>query len=122
MKRKSLMMMMILLLAFLVLTACAKTEKTSKVSDNPGGLSTDQTTSEALTGMPYSMGSGKQASNPVSSTGNKGNGATIIAQSNNAVTDSEKQKILRDLNGEIDNLINRINALDSIQESDLTFE
>ena len=115
MNRKSLIVIMILLLALLTLTACGKTEEAAKASDHPSTSPVSETTETGISGT-------TQASGSQTETVNTGNGATIIAKSNNAVTDSEKQKILTNLNSEIDNLINSINALDDVQASDLTFE
>ena len=111
MNRKSLIVIMILLLALLTLTACGKTEEAAKASDNPSTLPLSETTE--------TLGTSQLPSDQADGTGN---GATIIAKSNNAVTDSEKQLILNNLNSEIDNLINSINALDEVQASDLTLE
>jgi|GEM_PF-5139166 len=110
----------ILMLALLCLTACGTSSQTTGDSDNSSERSP---TSEMTNAPDVNSGSdGNEAivadDQPIAGE----NGATILAQSNNAITDSEKQKILNELNTEIDSLINSINALDDVSDSDLTFE
>ncbi len=123
MKRNILVVSLVLMVGLLSLTACGANNEASKTSNDSIGLSTDAALTETVdTSADVSseqQTNTQQANDQLSSNGN---GATILAQSNNAITDTEKQKILTELNTKIDSLINSINALDDVQESDLTFE
>jgi hypothetical protein len=110
----------ILMLTLLGLTACGTSSQTTGDSDSSGEV---LSTSEMSSTSAVNSGSDDNEAIAADDQPIAGeNGATILAQSNNAITDSEKQKILNELNTEIDSLINSINALDDVSDSDLTFE
>ena len=58
-----------------------------------------------------------------SSVANTQDSVTVIAKSNNTVSDVEKQTVLNQLGHEMDSLLNTVNDknLDEVQESDLSF-
>ncbi len=47
--------------------------------------------------------------------------ASVIVKSDNIVTNAEKQQVLTELNGEIDDLLESLNQLDEVDESELEF-
>ena len=103
MTRGRLIAIIILLAAIIVFTACGRSESQESQADTKGVSSTEESIS----------------TNQTDAT----NGAiTVLSKSDNAVKDAEKQKVIVDLNSEIDDLIDSINSLEEVQGSDLTFE
>ena len=103
MVKKFSVIILVIMTAFFALTSCTTTGNTEAQADNSSPASSQQTDS-------------------VEQTSSLDSGITVISKSDNAVVDADKQKVISDLNNEIDDLINNVNALDDIQDSDLTFE
>lgn len=49
-------------------------------------------------------------------------GVTVISKSDNVYSDAQKQQTLKDLTSEIESLIDSIESLDDVQDSELNFE
>lgn len=55
-------------------------------------------------------------------TNNQNQSVEIIAKSDNNVTSEEKEKILNELNALLDDVLNNINNMDNVEDSDLSLE
>lgn len=85
-----------------------------------GKESTNTTTSGAGT-INDASNSGNAANSGISSknaTGTVSNG--VIAKSGNAVTDTEKKKLLDNLEKELDSLLNDIQSMEDVSDTDLS--
>lgn len=103
MTRGRVIAIIILLAAIIVFTACGKSES----QESKAGAQSVSSTEESIS---------------TEQTDTTGGAITVLSKSDNAVKDVDKQKVIVDLNSEIDDLIDSINSLEDVQSSDLTFE
>ncbi|MEI8216286.1 MAG: hypothetical protein WCF96_04250 [Eubacteriales bacterium] len=116
---------LLLCLCLFLLTSCTGT--TSSDSENQTSGNTNEVSNEATAGNHQSVAN--QTSQQVTtnltngSVANTQDSVTVIAKSNNTVSDVEKQTVLNQLGHEMDSLLNTVNDknLDEVQESDLSF-
>lgn len=114
--------LIMIILNVLVLTACVKDEKSLSQEEIQSDTVIEQTTSESEGDkVDDSNANEESVENGQSVNETADNGASIVAKSNNTISDSEKKKILDELNTEIDSLIKNVNELEDAQDSDLTY-
>jgi len=88
-----------------------------KLGDNPEGVKSEET-------QPGSTNSSVKTTNTETqqSQNTENSGVTVISKSDNVYSDAQKQQTLEDLTSEIDKLIDSIESLDDVQDSELSFE
>ena len=63
-----------------------------------------------------------QQQQPISSGASSSNsGAAVIVKSDNIVTDADKQEVLNQLQNEVDSMVDSLNNMDDVSDSDLKF-
>lgn len=102
MLKKLLTGVLLLLLAFTI-AGCSKTSNSVQNSSN-----TNETTQNG----------NSTDTDPATSTSENGK-SEIVAKSGNIVSDSEKEKLLNDIDKEMDSLLSDLNNLDDVSEADL---
>ena len=116
---------LLLCLCLFLLTACTGTtssDSENQTSGNANGVSNEATSGNQQNGADQTSQQGTTNLTNGSIT-NTQDSVTVIAKSNNTVSDAEKQTVLNQLGYEMDGLLNTVNDknLDEVQESDLGF-
>ena len=116
---------LLLCLCLFLLTACTGTtssDSENQKSGNASGVSYEATAGNQQNDTDQAGQQGPTNLANESST-NTQDSVTVIAKSNNTVSDAEKQTVLNQLGYEMDGLLNTVNDknLDEVQESDLGF-
>ena len=98
--KKAAYLCLVIAFCIMLFSACAGN------ADKNSGSATDQTqTSDLITTTPQGEESQTDSS--------------IIAKSSNTVSDKEKEEILNELSGELDDALNNVNDLKDVEDSDL---
>jgi ABC-type Fe3+-hydroxamate transport system substrate-binding protein len=137
MKKYLVFISFILVFSMTIMTGCGSGQETADQSTDQTAEQSTQTaaaetgTSDATNPDGSAVAEGSSAQDTTLAGGASSDGAagtepagnaSVIVQSNNAITDAEKQQILNELNSEIDSLINSLNGLEDATDADLTFE
>jgi len=112
---------MILTLMLFILAACGNSGSGSL--DNDDEIQTDGANQSDISQMGQNpeVAGNSPASAEDSQADDPSGFASVIVKSDNTVTDVEKQEVLNELESEIDTLVNILNQLDEVTESDLDY-
>lgn len=119
--RRLLMLTVVTALLILFVSCKADTENESNKGSN---LQSDTSSAikNKISAVKNSGSSESETSDTISTSSysSTAGGGNIIAKSDNAVTDKQKKQLLESLEKELDNLLNDIENLDEISDSDLS--
>lgn len=120
MSKKVIILGVFLILGLFIVIGC----NGSRQNVAPTNESTNTGVETALPSDPAQPGGASMPANSgdIPESDGSGTSASIIVQSDNAVTDAEKLAVLNELQSEIDNLIDSLNNLEDASDSELTFE
>lgn len=116
MRKKAVMIPILLIFLLFIITSCGKQSNSSDKLDNDN---VKKETSEISSKEKKDSASneklqGDTSTNQAISGGDLSKNASVIAKSDNNLTDSERQAIVEDLTNEIDRLINDVNQLEDL--------
>lgn len=119
MKKKAVAIPILLIFLLFIVTSCGKQSNADDTLDNghsqnPKKVASEISSKEKKDSVKNEKSQGNTSTNQAISGGNTSKNASVIAKSDNNLTDSQRQAIVEDLTKEIDGLINDVNNLEDL--------